>query len=289
MVTVTHWSQAVIGECLAALGPAAEVIVVDNASGDATLDIVGRVRPGARMLRNAVGVGFGNGANRGLAGAEREFVLLINPDATLREGALGRLVAAADAYPEAAIVGPRMLSPAGEPVPSHDAGLFARRRLPSRRTDPLAEGDICADYLSGAALLIRRRALDAVGVFDSRIFLYYEDDDLCLRLRRAGWSLVLASDAQVEHVGGGSIRAGWDKHWEKFWHMSWSRLYIEEKYLGRWAMLGVALPALARFAIKSVLYALTFNRGKLVRDAARFCGTAAYLLGVPAMSAPARP
>jgi GT2 family glycosyltransferase len=285
VVTVTHWSAAVIGTCLAAVGEGADVIVVDNASGDATLDIVGRGRPDARVLRNSVGIGFGNGANRGIAAADREFILLINPDATLKEGALDRLIAAADAYPDAGIVAPQIFSPAGEAVPCHDAGLFARRRMASRRQDPVPEGELCADYLSGAALLIRRRALDQVGVFDSRIFLYYEDDDLCLRLRRAGWSLVLAPDARAEHIGGGSIRAGWDKYWEKFWHMSWSRLYFEEKYLGRRAMLRVAAPALGRYAVKTALYALAFNRRKMTRDAARFCGSAAYLLGVPAMPA----
>ena len=282
-VTVTHHSAAVIGACLSRLGAGAEVIVVDNASDDASREIAHGARPDARLIHNRVGLGYGNGINCGLRLAHREFVLMINPDAMLMPEALTRLVAAADRYPSAAILAPLMLAPDGHAVASHDVGLLARSGRPRKRLDAECSGDLCADYLSGAAMLVRRRALDEVGGFDPNIFLYYEDDDLCLRLRRKGWSLVLVADAKVEHIGGGSVRAGWPALWEKFWHMAWSRLYLERKYRGTGAMLGVAAPLLVRYSGKAFLYLVAFNRMKLVRDAARFCGTAGYLLGIPAM------
>ncbi|MFO1190537.1 MAG: glycosyltransferase family 2 protein [Alphaproteobacteria bacterium] len=278
-VTVTHHSAAVIGACLRSVAPAGQIIVVDNASADQTRDIVRREAPTATLIHNAVGLGFGNGCNCGIRVAERDFLLMINPDAELEPGALEALLVAADRYPEAGILGPTILNPDGTVEPSHDDGLFERR---PRGAEPPPEGDLCAAYLSGAVLMVRKTALDEVGGFDPAIFLYYEDDDLCYRFRAKGWSLVRVAAARVRHVGGGSIGSGWDRLWEKFWHMSWSRLYIEEKYHGRAAMRRIAWPNVARFAAKSLGYLIVLNRRKLWRDLARFCGTAAYLLGRPA-------
>jgi len=281
-VTVTHHSAAVIGACLRSVAPAGQIIVVDNASADQTRDIVRREAPTATLIENAVGLGFGNGCNCGIRVAGREFLLMINPDAELEPGALDALVAAADRYPKAGIIGPTILNPDGTVEPSHDDGLFERR---PRGAEVPPEGDLCAAYLSGAVLLVRKTALDEVGGFDPAIFLYYEDDDLCYRFRAKGWSLVRIAAARVRHVGGGSIGSGWDRLWEKFWHMSWSRLYIEEKYHGRAAMRRIAWPNVVRFAAKSLGYLIVLNRRKLWRDLARFCGTAAYLLGRPALVA----
>ena len=280
VVTVTHYSERVIGECLACLPPGLPVVVTDNASHDATRDIIARARPDAEIIANMTGVGFGNAANQGLVRARTDFVLLVNPDAKLRPGCIERLFAAADRYPEAAVLAPALKTPAGAWEVSHDVDMFRRNAMSRRRADPEPEGDICADYVSGAAMLLRRQALDAVGGFDPAIFLYYEDDDFCIRLRQAGWTLVRVADAVVDHVGGGSIRRTWDKHWEKFWHMAWSRLYIERKYRGRAAAWRIALPALLRFGIKAPFYLLTDFRQKGLRDAARWCGTMAFLLGM---------
>jgi N-acetylglucosaminyl-diphospho-decaprenol L-rhamnosyltransferase len=291
VVTVTHHSGAVIGDCLRSVAHAAEIIVIDNASADATRAIVAEVSPTAQIVHNPVGVGFGNGANLGLRIAKSEFVLLINPDALMREGAVEQLIAAADRYPEAAMLAPSIVDPAGRPVRSHDVGLFERLSLVPQANEPEPAGDLCSGYLSGAVMLLRTRALQAVGYFDPAIFLYYEDDDLCRRLRRAGWSLVLVRDAVAAHIGGGSIGSGLDRVWEKFWHMAWSRLYIEQKYAGSQAMRRIALPNLLRYTLKAIGDAIGFRKIQLVRDLARLCGTAAFLLGRqagPNVNQPAR-
>ena len=282
VVTVTHHSAAVIEPCLRSVAEAAAIIVVDNASEDRTLDLVRRAVPSAQIVANRTGRGFGNGANQGLAMVTTEFALLINPDAVLRPGAIEALLEAADRYPEAGMLAPRVYHPDGHLEAIHNVSLLQRAAFASRRDDPAPDGDLCAGYLSGAVNLVRMQAIRQVGAYDPQIFLYYEDDDLCIRLRQGGWSLVQVAEAEAEHVGGGSIRRGWDKLWEKFWHMSWSRLYIERKYHGRPAMLRTALPNLLRYAGKTLGNLVILNRTKLVRDAARFSGTLAYLLGLPA-------
>jgi N-acetylglucosaminyl-diphospho-decaprenol L-rhamnosyltransferase len=280
VVTVTHFSERVIGECLAHLPSGLPVIVTDNASRDSTRAIISS-SPNTTLIGNDIGRGFGNAANQGLARAKDcDFVLLVNPDAKLRPDCLERLLAAAERYPEAGVLAPALRTPSGDWEVSHDVDMFRRAEMTSRRSDPEPEGDICAGYVSGAAMLVRRAALEAVHGFDPAIFLYYEDDDFCIRLRRAGWQLIRVADAVTDHVGGGSIKRSWDKHWEKFWHMAWSRLYIERKYKGRAAMWRIALPALLRFGFKAPFYLLTDFRNKGLRDAGRLCGTLAYLMGM---------
>jgi GT2 family glycosyltransferase len=283
VVAVSHDSAAVIGPCLSCLGAGAEIILVDNESRDESREVARRARPDLRILHNAVGLGYGNGANCGLRLAGREFVLLINPDARLEPGAFERLIAAAERYPEAGVLAPALRGADGALAPSHNVGLFARPDYPARRDDPPPEGDLCADHVSGAVMLLRRTAIDAVGLFDASIFLYYDDDDLCLRMRQHGWSILLVADAVAEHIGGASVRPSRQARWEKYWHMAWSRLYMEHKYRGRRAMLRLALPTVLRYLGKSLAYLVSFNLTKLARDAARLCGSVGYLMGVAAM------
>ncbi len=283
VVAVTHDSSHVIGPCLASVAQAATIVVVDNASRDDCLARVRENAPAAEIVANPVGLGFGNGVNQGLERVVSEFALVINPDAVLRAGALDALVAAADAYPDAAMLGPAIYNPDGSLELSHDAGLFARARLdPHRAGEAAPEGALCAGFLSGAVFLLRVNAVRACGGYDPAIFLYYEDDDICLRLRAAGYSLVLVPEAAAEHLGGGSIRVGWASHWEKYFHMAWSRLYIEAKFGHADGVPATAFGNALRFAVKAMGYALIGQMKKAVRDGARASGSLAYLLGRPA-------
>ncbi len=284
VVTVTHHSADLIENCLRSVAKAAQVIVVDNASDDGTPDVVRRSLPSARLIENRVGRGFGNGCNQGLEAVEAEFALLLGPDSTIDDASIAALVTAADAWPEAGLLGPAIIAPDGHVELSHDIGFFERVHGGKRKDgDLLPEGPLCADHLSGAVLLVRMSALREVGFFDRNIFLYYEDDDLCIRMRNAGHTLILVPEARATHIGGGSSRPSLHHRWEKFWHMAWSRLYIEAKYHGRTAAVGVALRQGVKFSAKALGYGMTFNGPKSLRDAARLAGTLAWLRGAKAM------
>ncbi len=198
------------------------------------------------------------------------------------DAALARLVEAADAYPDGALFGPTVIGPDGDVELSHDVGLFDRRNYGRRDGEPVPDAPCCAEFLSGAVTLLRLSAYRDVGPFDPRLFLYYEDDDFCLRLGQAGHSLILVPDAVVSHVGGGSVRPSAHYYWEKYWHMAWSRLYIEEKYRGRPARQRAARANLLRFAGKTLGNTVSLRGAKAWRDLARLCGTAGYMLGIPA-------
>jgi N-acetylglucosaminyl-diphospho-decaprenol L-rhamnosyltransferase len=282
VVVVTHHSGGVIHHCLEPLGKAAKIVVVDNASDDDTLDIVAQTAPQSKILRNQIGAGYGNGASQGLAKVETEFALLANPDAIVSDAALARLVEAADAYPDGGLFGPTVIDSDGTVELSHDVDLFERRSYGGRDTETPPDGPCCAVFLSGAVTLLRMSTYREVGPFDPRLFLYYEDDDFCMRLRAVGASLILVPDAVVSHIGGGSVRPSAHYYWEKYWHMAWSRLYIEEKYRGRAARRRTANANLLRFALKALGNGVTLRRAKAWRDLARLFGTAGYMLGVPA-------
>jgi len=288
VVAVTHHSRAVIEGCLAGIGDAAEVIVIDNASDDETSELARQLIPHAIIEENTVGVGYGAGANQGLAKVTREFALLANPDSKVDTDAVERLLDAADAYPEAALLAPCVLDDSGAYEPAHDINLFRRHLLPARAGEVPPDGPCCADYLSGAVVLLRMAAFRDIGPFDEAIFLYYEDDDFCMRIRASGHSAVLVPDALVHHGGGGSVRPSAHYRWEKYWHMAWSRLYLEQKYHGRAACAAIAWANLLRYAAKTLGNLLTLRRAQAWRDLARLFGTAGYLLRVPASRTVAR-
>ena len=197
-----------------------EAIVIDNASSDGSSRAVADFAPQARLVANTDNVGFARAANQGLASARADRVLIMNPDCRLVAGAFAAMDAELDAERECALVGPRILNPDGSVQgsargdPDMLTGLFGRtlaaQRLlpslpPSRRNVVVAEAirsaqpSTVVDWLSGACLLARRDALQRVSGFDERYFLYWEDADLCKRLRAAGYRVRYVSGATAVH------------------------------------------------------------------------------------------
>jgi len=234
VVIVNFDTGRLLGECLASIERAAgevalEVLVVDNASTDASFEVL-REHPAVQGIRNAANVGFARAVNQALAVAKGRFVLLLNPDTQVRPRTLRQLLAFADAHPTAGIVGPRLVNPDGTLQPSayrfptlvQAAGtiLGVKRLVPVRwlraragrwlgsrfgQLDP-HETPRPVDLVTGACMLVRRPVLDAIGGLDPRFFLYFEEKDFCLRARRAGFSTHFDPSTEVLHAIGGSSR-----------------------------------------------------------------------------------
>jgi GT2 family glycosyltransferase len=200
-----------------------DTIVVDHGSTDGTLELVRERFPEVRVIEQE-NRGMGGGNNTGMRAADGRYFFLLNADAwvvndPLVGDGLDLLVAFADAHPEAAVVGPRLVntdgtlqrSVRGEPTLWRLATeyLAIRKLAPgSRRLNPLYAGGfdhdevMDADWLSGSALLIRREAADTVGLFDEDFWMFSEEVDWMTRFRRAGWKVLFFPDAEVVHVGG---------------------------------------------------------------------------------------
>jgi N-acetylglucosaminyl-diphospho-decaprenol L-rhamnosyltransferase len=217
--TLEETSRAV--KAVAQHAPGAEVVVVDNASGDEIRERLAAQVPGARVLREAVNRGFGAACNRGARETTRPYILFLNSDAYVRPGAVVALAAALDADPKAAAAGPRLIHPDGStqasirrlPTPwrifCESAGLafVSGGREPfsghtATRQDHARTGPVQA--LMGAALLVRRSAFEEVGGFDEDFFLYAEETDLMARWSGRHWRIRYEPGAEVVHEGGRS-------------------------------------------------------------------------------------
>ena len=204
-----------------------EAIVVDNASTDGSERLAEAFAPHVRILRNATNVGFARGVNQGIAATGAPLVLLINPDCRLDPGATRVLQDQLEAHESCAIVGPRILDPDGAVQgsargdPDMLTGIFGRTGrlrewlpfLPAARRNVVTDQamsngspSVVVDWLSGACMLVRRTAFDAVGGFDEGYFLYWEDADLCRRLRTRGYHVRYVPGATAVHSVGQSSR-----------------------------------------------------------------------------------
>jgi GT2 family glycosyltransferase len=204
-----------------------EAVVVDNASSDGSTAVVASFAPQTRLLQNMQNVGFARAVNQGLAVSGGSLVLIMNPDCRLAPGAFAALRDGLDASSVCAIAGPRILNPDGSVQgsargdPDMLTGLFGRttslrRLLPglavSKRNVVAdeaatgASGSVVVDWVSGACMLARREALAAVQGFDERYFLYWEDADLCRRLRGRGYHVRYVPAATAIHRVGHSSR-----------------------------------------------------------------------------------
>ncbi|RST86303.1 glycosyltransferase family 2 protein [Aquibium carbonis] len=225
MVCVTHESSDVVGDLLASVAGRCPVVIVDNAASDVATIAELADRFGAQFIANERNIGFGAACNQGSAVTSTEFVFFVNPDARLAEGTLDGMLAAFDRYAGCVAASPRLVDERGRSVFKGRSVLLPRSQWIK---EPLH--DSVVPVLSGAALWVRREAFEACGGFDRHIFLYHEDDDLSIRLRKAGAELRYVRDALVVHAGGiGSTRSV-EIAQRKGWWMGRSRIYAARKH-----------------------------------------------------------
>lgn len=210
---VVNWNgRDFVGPCLRTLLASSygnlRVVVVDNASSDGSADMVKNVFPAVRVVRNRENRGYAAAANDGikLAMSEgAEYVLVLNNDIEIDEGAVGAMVRAAMERPRAAFVGP-LIYYADRPEVIWSAGGRVSywtgdiRHIGIREEDRGQYGEVTeVDYLTGCALLASARAVSEVGFMDESYFMYNEDTDWCARARERGYSVLLAPRAKLWH------------------------------------------------------------------------------------------
>jgi GT2 family glycosyltransferase len=196
-----------------------ELLVVDNASSDGSSEMVRAQFPSVWLIENQENVGFAAANNQAIRRAHGRYVVLLNSDAELRRGALEALVAFMEVHPRAGAAGARLLNadgslqPSCHPLPTPEREfwrlLFLEPVWP-RATYPMGRWDTTAprrvEAIKGACLILRRAALDRVGLLDEDYFMYTEEVDLCYRLAQAGWELWWVPQAMVTHYEGQSTR-----------------------------------------------------------------------------------
>lgn len=231
---------------------ASEVVVIDNASADGSADMVRADFPWVRLIMSNTNFGYGAAANLGIAACEAPYVLLLNGDTQLAPDALEQLSAYLDRHSRAAAIGPRLVNLNGSlqascyhfPTPLY---LFLEESAVWRfiRFVPIVRNRYLrtwayddsrrVPWALGAALALRRQALDEIDGFDESFFLYYEEVDLCLRLGSAGWEVHFTPVTTVTHVGGassdqcrGEASVQWFLSVRHFYRVHYSRIQTVE-------------------------------------------------------------
>jgi hypothetical protein len=233
-----------------------EYILVNNAPGDATRAMVEEHFPWATFVDAPYNVGFGAGNNIAFRQAKGEYIMLVNPDLTIFPGEMEKLIAYADAHPDVAFFGPRLLNPnrtlqrTFTRLPNIMIPVYRRTplgKLPMGRRaiahflmmeeDGTRELDV--DVLFGAAILIRRSALEDIGHFDERFFMYFEDTDLCRRAWEKGHKVRYAPVAEFVHYH--QRESDVKKPWQALTNRV-ARIHIKSAVQYFWKYLGTPRP-----------------------------------------------
>jgi GT2 family glycosyltransferase len=214
-ILVSYNDKAHLGPCLDALlpemsGGGYEIIVVDNASTDGSREMLAAGYPGVRVLAMAENAGFAKASNLAIRESRGGYLLFLNTDTVVRPFAVRRLVETLESEPGAGACAPALVHPGGRFQVSFGCevgflGQIVQKTMLnpwSRRSVPRRAKPRDAAWLSAACLLVRREAVERVGGFDEKFFIYFEDIDLCRRIREAGWRLIFDPRVQIQHLGG---------------------------------------------------------------------------------------
>jgi len=221
-----------------------EVIVVDNASGHNPERELAEKYPEVRYFRNDTNLGFGAANNIGVSGSKGEYLFFLNPDTVLLNDCIGifhRFLSDGPSHPNAAACGGNLVNADGSPAPAWGnlptlklllSDLGFRKLYRNYYDNRLATYGYCdfteshaVPYISGADLFIRKDIFQKVGGFNEHYFMYYEDADLCHRLRRGGYSTHLLPEAKILHLESQSTRNGNEFNYRKY------ELLEKSKYL----------------------------------------------------------
>lgn len=222
-IIIVNWNtRQLLAECLdsiyaSLLDRECEIWVVDNNSKDGSQRMLRELYPEINLIANSCNPGFARANNQAIHQCTGEYILLLNPDTVVKPGALSLLMKFLDEHPQAGAVGPRLINADGSlqisayPQPTlwrEFWRLFHMDNFHPWALYPMQEWDVATprqvDVLMGACLLIRRKVLDQIGLFDEDYFMYSEEVDLCCRIRQAGWSIYWVPQAVVVHYGGQS-------------------------------------------------------------------------------------
>ncbi len=258
IVIVCFNSGPILRNCLASLcseslPEGSNIVVVNNSQsdGDEIAGIAGEF--GGMFVQNPENLGYGHGCNVGArAGHLPPYVLFLNPDVSITPSAIRQMIAAAQSDPAIVALGPLQRSSTGKVRGKRRAvGQGAEHGAPLRVAG--AGGALIpTGFISGGAMMVRYDTFEKIGGFDERIFLFHEDDDLCLRLAKHG-RLVYASDITVTHHHGTSTARTEALTRLRAWHLGFSRIYVLRKHNGRRAAWGALLHALYKFFSPEIL------------------------------------
>ena len=286
VVVVSYNTRDLLINCLASIVESTnpdhvEIIVVDNASSDGSVAAVRETYPKVMTIANPANVGFGVACNQAIRASAAPFILLLNSDAAITPQSFQALLDVMNTSAHCGAAGCRLVDAAGLETPNtrnfltpfnqafEQAGVMQgvnwkylrRSHCPTPGPTPgptpdVNQQDCSVDWIDGACLMVRRAALDQVGLFDEQFFMYSEDEDLCFRLREHGWTICYAATGDARHQGAASTT---QNKFDMLRHFYSSQMLFLSKHRGASSVF------LYRVAMKTVL----MLKSSLLRDSSR--------------------
>jgi GT2 family glycosyltransferase len=271
VIIVNYNAGELLSSCVAsALAQSGEIIIVDNASIDSSVDTVASTWPHIRIIKNDQNLGFAAACNIGIKAATGKYFLFLNPDCVLASDAVQRMLEAAEDSEDVGMVGGLLIDPDGteqgggrRAIPTPWRSLVRATGL-SRFADrwprlfydyhlhkqPLPAVPIEVEAISGACMLVARRAMEKIGLWDETYFLHCEDLDLCMRFRQTGWKILFVPSAKIVHEKGTCskhrpIFVEWHKHkgmilfYKKFFRHQYPAVLMGIVVIGVWLRFGL--------------------------------------------------
>lgn len=228
-VMVTYRSKPLLTQIIKNLKLFSKFVVVDNSakSSQSIVDELSKIYPQGVYPRNEKNRGYGGGNNLALSHVTTEFALIINPDLELNLASINSMIATADLYPKAVIIGAQIFDSRQK-----TQDISYGWRYPDNPKNPYIEpdGDLSSMFLAGCCLLIRVQPFKEIGGFDENFFMYYEELDICQRVIASGGDCVLSANTYVNHFSQSSSTPSWRVTYIKTLHYSRSKQIFLSKY-----------------------------------------------------------
>jgi GT2 family glycosyltransferase len=289
-ICIVTWNvSALLRDCLNSIykntdGLTYEVIVVDNDSKDDSVEMVKREFPQVKLIENKTNAGFTRANNQAIKVAKGKMIMILNPDTEIIGNTMRQMMDFMDVHPECGVLGPKLLNTDGtlqrscKTFPTLEVmlynalfldSLFPRSKVFGKHFMTWWDFDniMEVEQPMGSALLIRREVLDSVGLFDEKIYFWFDEVDLLYRIKHSGWKIYFTPFAQIKHHLSKSF-----KQWKSFKQIMsgtivWrkSRNYFFRKHYGRHTVFALWLIDIFQvLLILAVLYGIIFAAYKVI-------------------------
>ena len=264
-VIVTFKSEKVIYECINSLPKDSNKIVIENSKNIKLKQELENKYDNIEVIINE-NIGMGGSNNIGIKKSKTKYAYIINPDVKFNNDTLENLFEAADSISDFAVISPI----------SNDPNYPNYKR--SNDTKIINENIISVDYVDGFSMLINKEKFQEENFFDENFFLYLENTDLCLRVKKNDQNIYIIKNSIINHLGESSIVSK-DLEYLRNWHWMWSKFYFNKKHYGYLNALSKVMLNLLSGIIKYMLYSILFNSHKRKIYLMRICGLYNSIIG----------
>ena len=248
IVIVTLKSEKVIDKCINSIGSEIPIIVVENSSNQKFKHDLESKYKNLKCILSGSNIGMGSGNNIGIKAATTDYVFILNPDVMLEPNTLNELYEASKKLTEFTV-----LSPINVDLKFPN---YKTKKISKNENDPFE-----VDYVDGFSMLLKKNKFNEDIYFDENFFLYLENNDLCIRVKRAGGSIYIAPAAKINHSGAKAIDSKYKDEIElsRNWHWIWSKFYFNKKNFSFFRAIIECLPTYISSIFKLLFYSLINN------------------------------